>query len=82
MKNFFTKTMAVALLASVVVGCGPKPVVEKPATEPPASDAQQPKSDDAKVKVQVGGGEGVQVETTKPAQATAPPTNPDADANK
>jgi hypothetical protein len=65
MKTMFTKVLAVAFMMSLYLGCGPKPVV----VEEPAAGAveietteEQPADGGAGVDVQVGGGEGVQVE--------------------
>jgi len=83
MKTHLLLSLSVAaIVLTVSLGCEPRPVVEEPpAVEQPAVDvdvdsAETPATDattideDAKVDVQVGGGEGVQVEvsdgTTQP----------------
>lgn len=78
MKYCFSSILAVAALIWSLTGCGPRPIVEQPATEQPAVNVDvKPESadtkpdttdDDADVNVQVGGGEGIQVDVERDDQ--------------
>jgi hypothetical protein len=64
MKTTFTKMLALVCLGTFSLGCEPRPVVEEPAE--PAVEVEttdtQPADDAEGADVQVGGGEGVQVD--------------------
>jgi hypothetical protein len=66
MKKLFTAICSLALLSVVSIGCGPRPVVEERVQEQPAVDVDvKPDTTDENtgVEVQVGGGQGIKVET-------------------
>ncbi|MGD9636271.1 MAG: hypothetical protein AB7G28_13495 [Pirellulales bacterium] len=80
MRTFAPMLFAAALLLPLAVGCGPKPIVEQPPAENPSVDVNinpngeqppatetAPADEKAKVDVQVGGGQGVQVDVNESA---------------
>jgi hypothetical protein len=78
MKSYCRNLFAVVALAWGLTGCGPRPIVEQPTTEQPAVNVDvKPESaevqpdttdDEADVNVQVGGGEGIQVDVERDDQ--------------
>ena len=66
MKKQFATFVAIATLSVVSLGCGPRPIVEERVQETPAVevDVKPDAADESTgVDVQVGGGQGVRVET-------------------
>ncbi len=66
MKKLFTAMFSLALVSVFSIGCGPRPVVEERVQEQPAVDVDvkpDTTDDNTGVDVQVGGGQGIKVET-------------------
>jgi hypothetical protein len=75
MKRLLKTMFSLSVLAVLSVGCGPRPIVEEPVQQRPAVEVDvnrdgvkvetEPADDDRGVEVQVGGGQGIKVETER-----------------
>jgi predicted small lipoprotein YifL len=78
MKSCLRNLLAIMALAGGLIGCGPRPIVEQPNNEQPAvnidvkSEGAETRpdatDDEADVNVQVGGGEGIEVDVDRDKQ--------------
>jgi len=75
MKRLLKTMLSLSVVAVLSVGCGPRPIVEEPVQQPAVevdvnrdgvNVESEPADDDRGVEVQVGGGQGIKVETKRP----------------